>query len=168
MLRVSSASRECAGDVPVYVYVLAFSDEVNRRLFISICRDLFVMLVFLVRSCILLRVITWRHLLLPTHIRGVMCYVTAVFAPVVAHLAVSHTLCIFFSASLLGCGFLPDQSRSWAVREVLLLRHAVYTMLVVCRMGLSVVFLGVLHCVVVGIVLAVAYFLGFECFGYDF
>ena len=84
-----------------------------------------------------------------------MCYVTVVFAPVVALLAVSHTMRICFCVSLIGDWCVNVRRRSWSVLEVLLLRHDVHTMLAVCRVGLAVVFLGVHDCDVFGIALAV-------------
>ena len=75
------------------------------------------------------------------HTRGAMRYINAVFVLAVALLAASHTLCICFSVSLLDFCCIPERCHSWSVLEVLLLRHAVHTVLAVCRMRLSAVFL---------------------------
>ena len=79
----------------------------------------------------------------------------SVFVLAVARHAVSHTMRIFCSVSFLEVWCLPVRSRSWYVLEALLLRHAVRAVLVFFRMGLAVVFLGVLDCGVSGIALSV-------------
>ena len=133
--------------------MLVFPDGVTRGLFISTCRALEVMLVFLGRIC--LSMITWRHLLLPNHIRGVMRYVVAVLF-LSSRFLPFPIRCVFaFPYRCFGSWCLPDKSHIWSVREVLLLRRSVHTAFAVCHMGLAVVFLGVLDCVVVGIFPAV-------------